>query len=364
MKIIAASSVLLGLPYRTQGPDIIAGRPSTHINALQIRVETEDGIVGWGEAFGHALAPVTQAAFDTLVAPLLIGQDSSDIAATLHHLHTELHLFGRNGAVTYALSGVDVALWDIAGKRAGLPLYQLLGAAPRETVPAYASLLRCGAAAPLTATCEAALAKGYQQVKLHEIEPWLVGVARSVLGPDIALMVDTNCPWSLDEARSKATAMRPFNLEWLEEPIFPPEDRRSLASLREVGVPIAAGENVAGVHEFQAMFEAKALDVAQPSVIKIGGVTAMLEVARLAAAYDVRLQPHCFYFGSGYLASLHLSAFFGGRAWFESPFVDLIESPFSPFDVVTDGHATLPQGPGLGSDPDPESLARYTIAAN
>jgi len=364
MKIIAASSVLLGLPYRAHGPDIIAGRPATHINALQICIETEDGLVGWGEAFGHSVAPVTQAAFDTMIAPLLIGLDASNIASAMRHLNAELHLYGRNGAITYALSGVDIALWDLAGKRAGLPLYQLLGATPRETVPAYASLLRCAAASPLTATCHAAIAQGYKQIKLHEIDPKLVGIARKVLGPDVALMVDTNCPWSLEEAREKAIAMRPFNLEWLEEPIFPPEDRRSLALLRDAGVAIAAGENVSGVHEFQAMFEAQALDVAQPSVIKVGGVTAMLDVARLAAAYEVRLQPHCAYFGSGYLASLHLSAFFGGHTWFERLFVDLVDSPFAPFDVITEGHATLPQRPGLGCDPDPEALARYTITAN
>jgi len=362
MKIISASSVLLHLPFRAPGPDIIAGRAAKAVNVLQIRLETEDGLIGWGEAFGHAVAPVTQQAFDTLIAPLLIGRDATDIDAIVRHLHTELHLYGRNGAITYAISGVEIGLWDLAGKRAGLPLYRLLGAEPCDTVPAYASLLRCGAREPLEATCAAALAEGFRDIKLHEIDPVLVQVARDAIGPDRTLMVDVNCPWTPSEALANAKAMRHSQLTWLEEPIFPPEDAQSLAQLRAQRlIPLAAGENVSGVHEFRAMFEAGALDIAQPSVSKIGGINAMFAVAALARQYGVQLQPHCAYVGSGYLATLHLCAVLGNNTLFERYYVQLPEPLFSPYDQITDGRVQVPQAPGLGCDPDPEVLARHTV---
>src|ERR1043166_9541122 len=143
MKITAVESILLTVPYRTGGGlQAIAGRPSAGLNILAIRLETDEGITGWGEAFGHGVCPATKTAFDTLVAPILIGSDPLRIDALMHDLQQTLHLFGRSGPVMYALSGVDIALWDIAGKVAGKPLYQLFGGTARA-MPAYASLLRC-----------------------------------------------------------------------------------------------------------------------------------------------------------------------------------------------------------------------------
>ena len=123
MKITAVESILLTVPYRTSGGlQSIAGRPSAGLNMLLVRLDTDDGVTGWGEAFGHGVCPATKTAFDTLVAPMLIGRDPSAIDALMHDLQQTLHLFGRSGAVMYALSGVDIALWDIAGKVAGQPL--------------------------------------------------------------------------------------------------------------------------------------------------------------------------------------------------------------------------------------------------
>ena len=142
MKITAAESILLTIPYRTSGGlQSIAGRPSAGLNMLLVRLETDGGVTGWGEAFGHGVCPASKTAFDTLIAPMLIGRDPSGIDALMDDLARTLHLFGRSGAVMYALSGVDIALWDIAGKVAGKPLYKLFGGEARA-MPAYASLLR------------------------------------------------------------------------------------------------------------------------------------------------------------------------------------------------------------------------------
>lgn len=116
------------------------------------------------------------------------------------------------------------------------------------------------------------------------------------------LMVDVNCPWSVSQASDMAGQLQPLQLAWLEEPVWPPDDAHGLAQVRRHGVPIAAGENAAGVQGLRAMFEQGALDVAQPSVAKIGGISAMVQVFELARRYQVRVVPHCFYFGPGLLA--------------------------------------------------------------
>jgi len=335
----------------------------TMMHTLLLRVVTDEGLEGWGEGFGHATCPATRAAIDTQLAPMLLGQDARDIAGLHHRIGQMLHLFGRNGPHLYARSALDVALWDIAGKAAGLPLWRLLGAAPPTTHAAYASLLRYGAPAEVGRAVSRALAAGYGDIKLHEITPEAVRAARDAAGPGPRIMVDTNCPWNPDQAIAMARAMRGCDLTWLEEPVWPPEDFAGLARVRrEGGVPIAAGENAAGLHDFKVAFERGALDIAQPSVAKIGGITEMLKIAGLAEAMGVRLIPHCAYFGPGFLASLHLHARLAPHEPFERLFVDLEASPYHDLVLARDGRVAVPDGPGLGRDPDMDILARYAVS--
>ncbi|MBV8835731.1 MAG: mandelate racemase/muconate lactonizing enzyme family protein [Alphaproteobacteria bacterium] len=359
MKITAVESILLTVPYRTSGGlQAIAGRPSAGLNILAIRLETDQGLTGWGEAFGHGVCPATKTAFDTLVAPLLLGRDPSGIDTLIRELQQTLHLFGRSGAVMYALSGVDIALWDIAGKVAGKPLCTLLGAEPRP-LPAYASLLRCSGPEAIARECRRALDQGYRQIKLHEITVPAVKAARDAIGPDVLLMMDTNCPWTVAESLAMVAALRAFDLHWLEEPVWPPEDHAGLAQVRAAGAKIAAGENAAGTIEFRRAFELGALDIAQPSVTKIGGISAMREITALAKQAGVRLVPHCPYFGPGFIASLHLTAALPADTPVERLFVDLEASPFGDWVDIKDGAMRVPQGAGLGADPDPALIARY-----
>jgi L-alanine-DL-glutamate epimerase-like enolase superfamily enzyme len=175
-------------------------------------------------------------------------------------------------------------------------------------------------------------------------------------------MLDTNCPWTVDEALAMARKLRPLNLAWLEEPVWPPEDFSGLARVRrESGIPIAAGENAQNLMDFRTAFDANALDVAQPSVAKIGGITAMMAIAGLAEARGVRLIPHCAYFGPGFLASLHLHTRLAPGTPFERLFMTLEASPYHDAIMAKGGHVTVPQGPGLGLDPDPEILTRYAV---
>src|ERR671922_1338970 len=147
MKITRVETRVVTLPMVIAGATPgLRDRPVTSIDILLVRVDTDAGLTGWGEAFGHRIFPATRAAIDTVLGPMCVGRDPTQIAAIHDELQRVLHGVGRNGPTIYALSGIDIALWDIAGKAAGLPLHRLLGGGPRADLPAYASLLRYGGA--------------------------------------------------------------------------------------------------------------------------------------------------------------------------------------------------------------------------
>src|SRR5688500_9198981 len=186
MKITRVETLVLNLPMLIEGATpMMAGAARTSIDMLLVRIDTDAGVTGWGEAFGHRIFPATRAAIDTLLGPMCVGRDPGHIAAINDDLQRVLHGVGRNGPTLYALAGLDIALWDIAGKVAGLPLYRLLGGGPRADLPAYASLLRYGAARDVAHYTEQALARGYRHVKLHEITVPEIEAARVVAGPGV-----------------------------------------------------------------------------------------------------------------------------------------------------------------------------------
>jgi D-galactarolactone cycloisomerase len=363
MKITAVETHWTRIPFDMGGkPAVMGGLNWQTMNSTWLRIVTDQGLEGWGEAFGHAAAATTMAVLNTQLAPMLLGQDARDIAGLRLQLGKTFHGFGRNGPHVFALSALDIALWDIAGKAAGQPLWRLLGGSPTASMPTYASLLRYGEAGLVASACERAIGSGYRDIKLHEITVPEIAAARAAIGA-ANLMVDTNCPWTVWQAIDIARQVAEFDLTWFEEPVWPPGDYHGLAQVRlEGGVPIAAGENAAGLHDFRAAFEAEALDVAQPSVIKIGGPSAMIEITALAKAFDVRVVPHNAYFGAGYLASLHCNAALAPDAPFERLFIDLEASPYHDLVVAKGGRVIVPDGPGLGRDPDISILKRYQMA--
>jgi D-galactarolactone cycloisomerase len=358
MKITRVESVVLNLPMVIEGATpMLGGRARTSIDMLLVRVDTDAGITGWGEAFGHRIFHATRAAIDTLLGPMCIGRDPAAITAINEDLQRVLHGVGRNGPTIYALSGIDIALWDIAGKAAGLPLYRLLGGSARETLPAYASLLRYGEADAVAQYTEQALARGYRHIKLHEITVPEITAARAVAGPGVPIMVDTNCPWTVPQAIAMARRLAALDLHWLEEPVWPPENVGGLADVRiQGGIDTAAGENYGTVWDFRRAFEAGAITYAQPSVTKIGGVTEMRRVIALAELFGVTVVPHSAYFGPGLLASIHCIAALAGDALVERFYCDFENNPLGDAIHPRDGHIAVPQRPGLGVDPDPRVL--------
>src|SRR5271167_4195128 len=194
MKIVAIETHLIRVPCDIgAAPTAFVGVGWSSLDTLLVRVVTDEGLDGWGEGFGHACCPATRTAIDTQLAPAVLGEDARDIRGLMPRLAQRLHLFGRNGPHVYALSALDIALWDIAGKAAGLPLWRLLGGAPVGSLPAYASLLRYSEPKEVARACERALTEGFRDIKLHEIDVPQVAAARAAVGPEAAIMLDTNC---------------------------------------------------------------------------------------------------------------------------------------------------------------------------
>ena len=384
MTILRAEAIPVSLPFEMGGPKpMFAGLPR-QMDMLLIRIETADGLVGWGEAFGFAIWPATKSVFDKLIVPQIIGIDEADIAGIGARFQRQFHILGRGGAATYALSGLDIALWDLRAKRAGKPLCALLGGARHASLPGYASLIRYADAALVARNTSAAIGRGYRAIKLHELGAAEVRAARAAMGstagstagsnagptagstagPDAALMMDVNCPWTVDQALAVAAEVRDSNLLWFEEPVWPPEDFAGLAEVRKRGgIPTAAGENCISAHHFEIMMRAGAVDYAQPSVTKIGGVTEFVKVMEMAARHQVRLMPHSPYLGPGLLATVHLLATLEVETMVEYSFVELGANPLGEAIAMVNGRIAVPQAPGLGRDPDLGIVEQYRVRA-
>ncbi|XVU27792.1 mandelate racemase/muconate lactonizing enzyme family protein [Actinoplanes sp. CA-054009] len=333
------------------------------VDTLLVRVTTDEGLEGWGESFGFTGLPVTRRAIDELIAPLCVGQDAARIGALTLDVQRKLHVFGRGGPLTHALSAVDIALWDIAGKAAGVPLHRLLGGARVADLPCYASLDSYGRPDLVGDAVRRAVAAGFTGVKLHEKQLPAIVAARDAAGPGVDLMVDVNCAWTVERALAYTKDLRPLNLKWLEEPVWPPENFSGLARVRRAGVPIAAGENVGTLMDFDRLLGAEAVDYVQPSPAKVGGVTELGKAFALAALRDIPVMPHTFYDGPGLLAALHTAAATGTTdTMIEWRYFDLEAQVYGDRLTVRQGRVGVPAGPGLGLDPDPDVLATYLNA--
>jgi L-alanine-DL-glutamate epimerase-like enolase superfamily enzyme len=265
----------------------------------------------------------------------------------------------------FAISGVELALWDIAGKARGTPVHALWGGPVQPRVRAYASLLRYDRPEQVAAAARQVVAAGFRGVKLHQTDVASVRATREAVGPEIELMLDVNCPWTPAEAIRMGRALAEYRLAWLEEPVWPPEDYRALARVRAaVPMPIAAGENEGTRYGFRELIARRAVDVLQPSVTKVGGLGEARKICALADSWNVAVVPHSFYFGPGLAATLQLIAATPGIDWVEFPGGEL-ETPLlaAPIEAV-DGWVSVPTGPGLGVEVDAAALRRHPAGAD
>jgi L-alanine-DL-glutamate epimerase-like enolase superfamily enzyme len=336
------------------------------VDIVLAEVSTDSGLTGWGDAWAYVCPKTVATAIDEMIAPQARGLEvpnAESIPEFMDRIQRHLHLFGRYGITMFAISALDIALWDIAGKVKGEPLHRLIGQRKRDRIPAYASLLRIGNPALIAKECETVLHRGYPAIKLHERTVPTVLAARHAIGTDTPLMVDLNCPFAGASATQFARDCAPATPLFLEEPVWPPEDFETLARVRrDGGLDIAAGENACTVHQFRQMMNAQAVAYAQPSVIKVGGITEYLKVAALADEMGTKLAPHSPYFGPGFLATLQLLALRDDNSLVEVFYMNRAACLWHGH-IEADGQGTIavPDGPGLGYEPDQSIMKAYRV---
>ncbi|MEO1091580.1 MAG: mandelate racemase/muconate lactonizing enzyme family protein [Pseudomonadota bacterium] len=348
--------------------------------ALLVEVVAEGGVVGWGECYGPP--PLLKPIIDRFYAPLLIGEDALAGTAQWERLYNELRDHGQRGLAVQALAGVDVALWDIRGKVAGMPVHRLLGGPLRSTVKAYATGLykrRQDARSNRRLLAEEAKAyveQGFQAMKLKvgfgvAEDVAAVTAVREAIGGGHGLMVDANHGYDRLDAARLARGIHEFDIGWFEEPVAP-EDLDGYAYLRQhTAIPIAGGECAFTRYDVRALLAAGALDVVQPDTCAAGGLTECWLIAALAGTAGVRYQPHVWGTGLAVAVALQLLAALPATAQglhVNEPLLEFDRTPHPFRDAVVGGPFALSEGrvavptlPGLGVEIDRDEVARFAV---
>ena len=359
MKITDVQAYPLRVPFKTD--DLPASMLSS-MTPVIVKVSTDEGITGAGEAFGFACAPVTAKAVEATLRPMLIGKDPMQIQKLWEQLYRATYYYGRMGIMLGAISGVEMALWDIAGKAKNIPVYQMLGGRAHEKLRAYASLLRYPSPKDVAQACATVKEKGYTAIKLHEIDVEAIAAAREASGDSVDLLLDINCSWDVPKAIEMGRRFEPFNPYWYEEPVWPGDDYEGLDKVRmAVNIPLAAGENEYTARGFKDLITKRVVDFLQPSVFKIGGILQEKKVFTLAETFGVKVVPHCWSWGPAMAATLHIC--------FSEPKCELVETSVETpeANIVMDplvpehGFWKVPEKPGLGIELNEDVLVKYTV---
>ncbi|WP_314945301.1 mandelate racemase/muconate lactonizing enzyme family protein [Bradyrhizobium cosmicum] len=337
--------------------------------AVFVRAVDEDGVAGWGEAWSNFPAPGAEhrtRLVNEVLAPGLVGRKFDSPAEAFEALTKGTEVLalqcGEPGPFAQAISGIDLALWDLFARRRKLPLWRLLGGQSR-TIKVYASGINPGGAAQ---TAEAALKRGHRALKLKvgfgaETDVANLAALRGIVGAGM-LAADANQGWSVAQALDMLPRLAAFDLRWLEEPIRADRPREEWRSLRaSAKMPIAAGENISSVEGFRKVLAEDVLGVVQPDIAKWGGLSECAGLARDIRQSGKTFCPHYLGGGIGLLASAHLLAGIGGNGWVE---VDINDNPLrdlfcGPMLNVKEGAVQLGEDPGLGIAPDLLSIERY-----
>ncbi len=361
MVITKLETIVLSIPFE-DGSEGVGIMPTKwdKLDFTLVRIETDSGLIGWGEGFGYSCSKATAAIIERIIAPLLIGCKLTSPPEMCAEIQRKMVLQGRYGISTFALSGVDIALWDLKAKAEGVSIASLLDGVKRKNVPAYASLVRYGND-QVVEYCEKAILDGFPCIKLHEITMPPIRNSCKAIGGEAKMVVDVNCNWSEEFTRNTIPELLELGTFWLEEPIFPPEDFRLLSRLRETGIPIAAGENACTAYQFDHMLREDAVDFVQPSITKVGGISEYVKIKELSDRKKKTMMPHSPYFGPGYLASLQMAARGGEDEYFEYLYIEPERWLYAEIPLPLKGCIEIPDGPGLGMDPDPRVIEKYRV---
>ncbi|MCA9124549.1 MAG: mandelate racemase/muconate lactonizing enzyme family protein [Planctomycetaceae bacterium] len=370
MKITAVEPIHLRVP-------VVEAIPDGTLDVLVVRIETDGGITGIGEVTSQSY--VCKACFEAPrsaarrhgLTSILLGEDPLDPERLWEKMYYETNRYGRRGAAIHAISGADIALWDIKGKAEGKPVCELLGGTHRTTIRAYASVLFGDTPEETAALARAFVDLGLSAAKFGwgpfgkdaATDLAHVQAARDVLGDERDLMVDAGHAWDVATAIERSKLLAPLDIVWLEEPLGQ-DDRKGYAELCAVSpVPIAAGEGDVTAYDFEDLIE-RGVHVVQPDVAFCGGLTVCRQVSEMCQTHRRRPVPHCFSTGINLCASLH---------WMASvPNGDLVEYCLRPSPLMrklvknlpplVDGRVPVPLEPGLGIELDEDIIREFRVS--
>ena len=387
MKITRVSSHILG--YDLPEPLGYSQQYYTKRTAHLIEVETDEGITGWGECFGAGnIALANKGIVEKIIQPIVLGMDPIDRDVIWHQVYNLMRDHGQKGMPLQSLSGVDIALWDIAGKVSGLPLYQLIGGAHRNRIDVYGygMMLRPESADSLVSrfTDEAAAIKemGFKATKMKvglgpKDDVRLIEAVRKGVGEDYRFMVDANHAYTTHDAFYVGRAMEDFNPYWFEEPVAP-EDLEGYRELRNgLNVNISGGEAEFNRWGWRALLESRGLDIAQPEVCALGGISEYLRVLALCHAHFTPVVNHVWGSAVAVATNMHLLAAMpplpgGLHPWEPMLEFDTTHNMFRdelltvPLDIqrqvaASNGTVGLPEGPGIGVTPDLDFIQKFSL---
>jgi L-alanine-DL-glutamate epimerase-like enolase superfamily enzyme len=363
MKVTAVDTRLYRIPPTVHVQDSI--QRVSHWEWIVSRVSTDAGHVGTGFAYTLGIGgSAVRELVDGYLAPLVVGAEPRDVQRIWHRLAAELHAVGAGGMTALGLACIDVALWDLVAKGAGLPLYRVLGG-HRERIPAYGSGINFHLdGEPLLDQIRGFLDRGYRAVKMkigrddarEDVER--VSAVRRLVGPDVKLLLDVNQKWTAGETLRRAAMLRPFDPYWLEEPILADDLAGHVHARREAGIPIAVGETLYTRHQFAEWIAAGAVDVVQADVPRVGGFTEWLAIARTADSFNLPVAPH-------FVMELSVTALCAASNGLVLE--DLEGGSLTDLGVLAEpirvegGWGTPPARPGHGVAFDERALARYEV---
>lgn len=375
MKVVAVNTHILDYQLKTAFESA-----SMHFSRRQhclIEVICDDGTIGWGECLGPAKP---NAAIVNVYAQSLIGEDPLQTEKIWLTLYNRLRDQGQRGLTVTALSGIDIALWDIKGKHFGVPISTLLGGRFRESVRAYAtgSFARAGVDRVTDIATEVAGYRrdGFHAVKIKigfdvEEDLEVIAAVRDAIGPDMRMMIDANHGYDYLEAIELGQRAAPFGIDWFEEPVLPEQISTYEAVRAGQPIPIASGENWHGRYAMQEPLARRAVDIVQPDICGVGGFSEMRRVADMAAMHGVRLVPHVWGTAVCLAASLQFMAALPPNPPRRHPIepimeFDRTENPFRQAVVQTplehkQGVMVIPDGSGLGIEINRDALSTYAL---
>jgi len=388
MKITAIKAAWLQVPIPEDQASVSDFGRNISFNTTLVRIETDEGLIGYGEAKATVGSLGSQRALVTTIeqelAPLLLGQNPRHIARLWELMYNGSRaryalsrgrvfpILGRRGITLSAISGIDLALWDILGRLMGMPVYQLLGGKCRDRLPAYASggwADEKGIGKELKRYVEKG---GFKAVKMRAgvmdgdvaTSVRRVRAARQALGEGIELMVDAHGTFSVTEAKRFCREVENLNLTWFEEPVSA-DNKKGCAEVRaSTAIPIAAGESEFTRFDFRDLADLRAVDIFQPDLAICGGITEGMRIAALAEAYQLGLAPHMWGGALMFAAGLQVcavspSAFIVEYSLLPNPLQnELAAEPIT----VHEGQITIPDRPGLGVTINQDFVQKYTVA--